>query len=91
MAQQVATNSDSSMDQSFEVIKCRSGGGIQVLRSFPITTISSAPMIAPAARIRCSSSYRFMTSFDFPDFAGVEHSGEWGALTQARGVLIVGD
>src|SRR5712691_10450973 len=46
----------------------------------PITTISRSPAMRPAARIRCSSSERFIHA---PPLAGREHACERRGLPQA--------
>src|SRR6266567_5024318 len=48
----------------------------------PITTISRAPAMRPAARIRCSSSERFIQT---PPLGGREHAREGRRLPQADG------
>src|SRR5712692_6813938 len=48
----------------------------------PITTISRSPAMRPAARIKCSSSERFIHA---PPLAGREHARKGRGLTQARG------
>src|SRR5256885_13657538 len=55
----------------------------------PITTISRSPAMRPAARIRCSSSERFIHA---PPLGGRERARERGRLPQAYGGLApVGD
>src|SRR6266705_1171284 len=51
----------------------------------PITTISRSPEMRPAARIRCSSSERFIHA---PPLAGGEHACERRGLPQADGRLV---
>src|SRR2546425_12948087 len=48
----------------------------------PITTISRSPAMRPAARIKCSSSERFIHA---PPLGGREHARKRGGLTQVRG------
>src|SRR5713101_6005081 len=53
----------------------------------PITTISRAPAMRPAARIRCSSSERFIHE---PPLGGREHACERRRLPQASGRFVRG-
>src|SRR3989442_4850219 len=53
----------------------------------PITTISRSPAMRPAARIRCSSSERFIHA---PPLGGREYACERRRLPQASGRFVRG-